>query len=47
MNFFKWWIQLGLHRYEQSLFVSVYIMAVPRDISGERGLIVLGTEQTR
>lgn len=38
---------MGLRRYEQSLFVSIYIVAVPRDISGEQGLIALGTVQTR
>lgn len=46
-KFFKWWIQLGLRRYGQSLFVSVYIMAVLRDMSGEQDPIVLGTVQTR
>lgn len=47
MKFLKWWIQQGLHRYEQSLFISIDIMAAPRDIRSEWDLIVLGTEQTR
>lgn len=47
MKFFKWWIQQGLRRYEQSLFISIDTMAAPRDTGSEQGLIVLGTEQTR
>lgn len=47
MTFLKWWIQLGLRRYERSVFVSVYIVALPRDTSDRQGLIVLDTEQTR
>lgn len=39
----KWWIHRWLGRYEQSLFISVCIMALPLEISGEQGLIVLGT----
>lgn len=45
MQNLKWWIQLGLRRYEQSLFISVCIVALPREISGQQGLIVPGTLQ--
>lgn len=45
MKNLKWWIQLGLRRYEQSLFISVCIVALPREISGQQGLIVPGTLQ--
>lgn len=41
-SFKKWWIWLGLSRYEQSVFVSVYVMAVPRDIRSKQSLIALG-----
>lgn len=47
MTFLKWWILLWLGRYQQSVFVTVYIVALLRDTSDRQGLIVLGTEQTR